>query len=528
MAVPWLNPFAPGPSPAVLGLCVAWACAACLLFLVPWSTPWLTAKWLLACALVVVLHGLSVEVLATVAGLAMLLVFAGFGLTGARRGQQVLEPLVAGLLLAALLSACAGLLQYFGLEQGLAGWVNHAQPREAFANLRQRNQFATLTVIGLAAVLWFRVRGQLALHAGWMVLLLVAGNVVSASRTGLFQIVLLLVLAWCWRASLPKPCRTLLAATVPMYLAVWLLLQWILDAPGGAFMRFDLQSEGCASRLVLWRNVLDLIGQRPVWGWGVGELDYAHYITLYPGERFCSILDNAHNLPLHMAVELGVPAALLICGGLVWLVLRARPWRETQATRQLAWSVLAVIMLHSFLEYPLWYTPFQMAFGLSLGLLLRPAGAAAGDSWPPGARTAQRVCAALLLAACAAVYGDYSRISQIYLPPEARDPAYRDDTLRKLQNSWFFQNQVRFAELSVTSLTRENAAQQHALAKELLHYSPEPKVIERLIESAVMLGLDDEALFHLVRYQKAFPAEYARWAQLNADVAKEPPWRGTQ
>ena len=28
-------------------------------------------------------------------------------------------------------------------------------------------------------------------------------------------------------------------------------------------------------------------------------MDYAHFVTLYPGERFCDILDNAHNLPLH-------------------------------------------------------------------------------------------------------------------------------------------------------------------------------------------------------------------------------------
>ena len=29
-----------------------------------------------------------------------------------------------------------------------------------------------------------------------------------------------------------------------------------------------------------------------------------------------------------------------------------------------------MILLHSLLEYPLWYGPFQMAFGLGIGLLL--------------------------------------------------------------------------------------------------------------------------------------------------------------
>ena len=82
------------------------------------------------------------------------------------------------------------------------------------------------------------------------------------------------------------------------------------------------------SRLLLWRNVIDLIARHPWAGWGWGELKFAHYSTLYAGPRFVEILDNAHNLPLHLAVELGIPAALLVCGGFGWLVLAARPWRE--------------------------------------------------------------------------------------------------------------------------------------------------------------------------------------------------------
>jgi len=104
-------------------------------------------------------------------------------------------------------------------------------------------------------------------------------------------------------------------------------------------------------------------------GWGWGELDYAHFITLYPGARFCEILDNAHNLPLHLAVELGMPLTLAFFGAVVWWVMRARPWAETDASRQLAWVVLLLIGVHSLLEYPLWYGPFQLAVVLCLLML---------------------------------------------------------------------------------------------------------------------------------------------------------------
>jgi hypothetical protein len=123
--------------------------------------------------------------------------------------------------------------------------------------------------------------------------------------------------------------------------------------------------------------------------------------------------------------------------------------------------------------------------------------------------------ATALLAAVAYAAWDYHRISQIYLAPQARDLAYRDDTLDKVRGSWVFRNQVRFAELTTTVLKRGNAQWTFDTAMALLHYSPEPRVIEKVIESAVMLGRDDEALLHLVRYRAAFPDEYTKWRHAN-------------
>ena len=60
---------------------------------------------------------------------------------------------------AAAISTFAALCQYFGLADQLAPWVNTTPVAgEAFANLRQRNQFATLTVMGMAALLFWCAR----------------------------------------------------------------------------------------------------------------------------------------------------------------------------------------------------------------------------------------------------------------------------------------------------------------------------------------------------------------------------------
>ena len=126
-----------------------------------------------------------------------------------------------------------------------------------------------------------------------------------------------------------------------------------------------------------------------------------------------------------------------------------------------------------------------------------------------------------MLAALAYAAWDYHRVSQIYLAPEQRDAAYRSDTLHKVRDSWLFADPARFAELTITPLTPGNAAQMRALAGLLLHYSPEPRVIEKLIEADVLLGHDDDALFHLARFRAAFPKDYARWSADHARLLQQ-------
>lgn len=440
--------------------------------------------------------------------------------------------------LAAGISAAIGLLQYFGQAHAFGSWISQTNPGEAFGNLRQRNQFATLTSIGLIALLGLLARqGSEWRVPGWAYLamvLLALGNAASSSRTGLFQWLLILLLAGWWARPTLRGQRGLgvfAAQALLAYVIAVLALPWLLMAltgltSGGLFGRLA-EGPGCGNRWVLWSNVLVLIAQKGWLGWGWGELANAHFVTLYSGERFCDILDNAHNLPLHLAVELGVPFATVVCSVGLWWVARAKPWRETDPTRQLAWGVLAVIGLHSLLEYPLWYGPFQMAVGLCVWLLwstqaptsrmvaqVRPArrtGPFQGASSAIIAFTATLLVATLTFAAW-----DYWRVSQLYLPQADRATAYREGTLDKVRDSWLFQNQVQFAELTTTPLTAENAAQLNAMAKQLLHFSPEPRVVEKLIESAVMLGRTDEAFFYLQRFQVAFPQAHASWANESA------------
>lgn len=522
-ALPFLFPFNSGPSVSTWQLLATGLCASGLLLLTPADTPqrrillWLA---LAAAAIALPLDTSPTLRLPAVASLAGVAAMACCGAGLVRSGDAALHALATGLLAAGLVSTILGLLQFYGLAEPLAPWTTAPAPAQAYGNLRQRNQFATLLNMSLMAALWLHagsgVRVRRALAAAAVLLLL--GLAASASRTGLLELLMIVGISarMAWRERRPSMQAGTLRLPNPVWLASWPLLYFVLswllpkwadNGARGIIQRLWAETPMDQARLVLWQNVTDLIAQRPWTGWGWGQLSFAHYQAQYDGPRFGAILDNAHNLPLHLAVELGIPAAVLICGCFAWLVLSARPWREHRPERWLAWGLFGVILVHSLLEYPLWYGPFQMIFGLCLGMLwpARPAATTRQASMP------RRMMAAALMSAVLYASWDYVRISQIYLPRGERLPAYAEDTLQKLQSSWLFADQVRFAELTITPVTPSNAVRMHTLAQQVLRFSPEPRVIIKLIESATLIGREEEAKTQALLFRNAFPADFVRW-----------------
>ena len=480
LALPWLNPFALGPTPNVQPLLISWASAALALGLVAVGRVSSAVLWRAA-------------VWAWVA--------------------------------AAVLSAGMGLLQYLDLAADFAPWVNQSGPGNIYANLRQRNQFATLCAIGVAAVAWGyaahgsggrgqRLRGGLGLLAAALI-----GMVwgLTGSRTGLLELVLLWLLALVWRFAAPAPGRVwpvLAAATLAYGLAATGFLPGLGDGGTPLLARVWEGNEVCASRLTLWANVWQAVMQKPWLGWGWGELGYAQFMTLTTGPRFCDLLDNAHNLPLHLAVSFGLPLALLLVALVLALVWRGQPWRAAQPGARLAWAVLGVVGLHSLLEYPLWYGPFQIAVLLAVLQLVAggalPAQADRALLSGTRARAVGAVAALALAGFCWVVAQSYERVSRLYSIEAVRAVVF--DPFNELQyhDIFLFVNEVAFSRLSMP-VQNGRPQDQYALAQQLLHYSAEPRVIERVLESAQLLGRADEVAFYKARYAQAFPERFIEW-----------------
>jgi Virulence factor membrane-bound polymerase, C-terminal/O-Antigen ligase/Protein glycosylation ligase len=592
VALPWLNPFAGGPSAAMVPWLVSLSCVGACAALAAWYGEGTGGR--LAGGAMVQRAGLSRYVLwffaanavyfvlrtaaqmfaddagpvagsevaaAVVAwGCVALMAWVGVALSNAgtrsvdknaaentnTNAPQLMHygvrALAATWLVVALISVGMALLQYLQLEQWVAPWVSHSAEGVAYANLRQRNQFATLCGVGLLALLYLQQTGTVAATSSttstlwakawpWAALAVLAlGNALSSSRTGALQWVLVAVAVLCWRTSLHARVLRLGLASLAVYALAVALMPWLAQAVGNTATGLwgRAQEAGAAgaagdARWWLYSNVLDLIAQKPWLGWGWRELAYAHYSTPF-NVRFTELLDNAHNLPLHLAVELGAPYAVVFCAVVLTWIFKARPWRETSPVRQLAWGVLMLLGVHSMVEYPLWYGPFLMTLGLCIGLLQvgKPVAYSKEEFWKKNGqfsdvdikKYAIKIISIALLVGTAYLAFDYHRLSQIYTAAEDRSPRYAGNALAAAQQSVVFAQQARFAELVTTPITAQTAPRVLALASGLVHYSPEPRVIEPLIESAVMLHFDDVAMFHISRYKLMYPQEYAAWTAL--------------
>ena len=395
-----------------------------------------------------------------------------------------------------------------------------------YGNLYQRNLFASLTSLGLVAVFFLFQRHAVTQQISRQLLLLccvvgviflASGNAMSGSRTGATQWLAIVLLIICYRKDVKFVAfiSTTVAVSLPAWITILPMLtdSNLLSSHNILARIYDSQAY---SRIALWSNVLELVEKKPWLGHGWRSLSYAHYSTDFGELRFMELLDHAHNLPLHLAVELGIPVSLGFCSLVVCAVFKAKPWAETQPDRQMAWGMLLVIGIHSMLEYPLWYGPFFLTAMLCVTILLQDRLQFFIEKWSIAgikyARYAIRLIAISLLCFTAFAAFDYHRVSQIYLQPEERSSWYADDALGAAQKSVLFQSHAKFAELVITPLSRATAPRVLELSSELIHWSPEPRVIEKLIESSVMMGLDDLAAFHLKRYRVAYPQAHAQWA----------------
>ncbi len=273
-----------------------------------------------------------------------------------------------GLLFAAALNSAVVVLQSFAPHWYDDLWIAGRADDRAFGNLRQPNLLATLTLWGMLAA------GLFASSARWIfgvtVLVLTAVLIATGSRSGWLGLPIALVaimLATMLGRSIRRRWLVMALAACAAAMAVALVsVMWITLMREGSL-------DSTSQRLSLWRDVLTLIAHEPWFGVGFGQLNFVWTLTPFPA-RTPNVFDHAHSLPLQLAVELGLPLTVLILAVALYSLFANRFNQHSAlgSRRWLALGMLAVVLVHSLFEYPLWFAHFLLPTALVLALLVMP------------------------------------------------------------------------------------------------------------------------------------------------------------
>lgn len=374
------------------------------------------------------------------------------------------RALLIALLVAGVLGAFTGAVQVLAPAVPDGRWIAAATiPGRASGNLRQPNHLASVLTWAIVAAIWFfdravrddhrrRALVVAALGAG-----LVFGLVLTASRTGALGLLLLAVWGLLDR-RLARRTRLALLLTPLLYVMTW----WAVEALIGATLGIGFsgtehlhEADPSSSRFAIWSNTLELIRLHPWTGVGTGNFNFAWTLTEFSHPRPVAFFDHTHNLALQLWVELGLPLGTLVLallGYALWRAFRAAaqaPDTETALTQRSAFMIVLLAMLHSMVEYPLWYAHFLFPVAFCWGLcLVRPRAAAAAevaDPMPPKVRVRRvlGIVGAGLLAGGTVMVWDYMRVVPIFDPPAHAAPLR--ERIAEGQRSWFFAHHADYA-----------------------------------------------------------------------------------
>lgn len=295
---------------------------------------------------------------------AMLLMAAAATLRDRLGLDEVADHLAAWIVVGALMNAVAALAAYQGLRSPLLMPLDGRQA--IYGNLAQTNQFCHHLWLGIASTLYLSARGRLPAWA-WAAAcaILVPAAAFSGSRAGMLYAVAVAAIAFHWR-GLGSPRRALAVAVA--YIACANLLPLLAGMAQTPVDRIAADvAAGGGIRPILFRIGWDMFLRAPLLGLGFGS---------YPRESFRYGLDlpawnghgeHAHNLLAQLLGEMGILAAAGLCLALAYWGRGLARRRETPAAAWLA-ALAAVALIHSMVEYPLWYAHFLGVFAVVLAL----------------------------------------------------------------------------------------------------------------------------------------------------------------
>lgn len=308
----------------------------------------------------------------------------GQGLQSGGWNAEVTSRLAWAIVLTSSVQIITQLAQIFRLEEQLAPFVVRLMDRSVcriHGNIGQANQATAMAWLGVAAVLYLlHIRRIPRVLAALLVGCLLVSSALTASRMSwLFALVVGAALLSFDRGQ-RYPIRRRLVLAAGLLIAFFVadtigarLVQSVNADCVSSLARLAGESGTASIRWELWRQAVLVWTEFPWFGSGAGGYMGWVYRLESPGESQ-PIDGYAHNSLLQLLAEFGVVgfgAAVGFVGVAALQSYRAR--NEVDAHRMLLMTWVAILLVYSMLEFPLWYMHFLIFFGLCFGLMLNPA-----------------------------------------------------------------------------------------------------------------------------------------------------------
>lgn len=218
------------------------------------------------------------------------------------------------------------------------------------------------------------VGGRGALYLAALVVL-VGGIVLSASRSGILSFLAAVAAMTILTAMMRRGRRRNLTGTL---IGLGLFIVVPLIASGEHVVRrfLGLVDQGDPDRLHLLDLTLNLISSSPWTGWGLGS--FAPLYSVFQPIGLVLSFDQAHNVYLETAADVGIPVAILavaaVAAPAVRCVLGLRERRRDTQFAAAAFGSAILLALHSLVDFGLQIPAVAVVFAAILG-------AGWGQSW---------------------------------------------------------------------------------------------------------------------------------------------------
>lgn len=263
---------------------------------------------------------------------------------------KFLDFLLISIFISGCLSSVFSIYQWLNFENG-SFWLYESIGPRFSANLAQPNHLSTLLLLALLSCVYFfnKVKSILIL---FFIPILLFSLVLTQSRSAWLALICIIIMVFFKWKLISRSIKIILFTLAPIYF-------WFAGLISKTDEKIDIvdRAGGSFERLAIWQDFFNIFPHLGIFGVGWKNVEY--YQFQY-GSNFSGYLSSYHNIFLDLIVIFGVLGGVFF--SYLFFKLLVVFFRLNTTTDFIVFLMLFVLINHSLLEFPLFYSYFLFVF----------------------------------------------------------------------------------------------------------------------------------------------------------------------